>query len=50
MHGTLCRTHAVHGFCLSHPTLRSEQRMQANAGFVEDTEEFIAIDRVETHS
>lgn len=29
IHGTLCLTQAPHGFCLSHPTFRSEHRMQA---------------------
>ncbi len=47
MHCTLCRTQAVHGFRLSHPTLHSEHRMQAKVGFVEDTGEFIATQRLE---
>ena len=36
MHCTLCLVQALHGFCLLHLTLRSEQRTQAKVDVVGD--------------
>jgi hypothetical protein len=51
MHCTLCLMQALHGFCLSHLTFRSEQRTQANVCLVggmpdEDAAEFIVGGRL----
>jgi hypothetical protein len=51
MHCTLCLMQALHGFCLSHLTFRSEQRTQANLCFVggrldEEAAEFIVSGRL----
>jgi hypothetical protein len=43
MHWTLCLTQAAHGFCLSHFTLRSKQRIQEKVSF-EDDEVFMAME------
>jgi hypothetical protein len=35
MHSTLCLTQALHGFCRSHFTLRSAQRMHENVVLID---------------
>jgi hypothetical protein len=43
MHWTLCLMQEPHGFCRSHLTLRSKQRIQEKADFEEEDEAFMAM-------